>query len=241
MNLLQSNSYLLLMTDYFVIYTETPWDELETKQISQVRLLSLKSVFKTYPIIEEKFFNDLSSKINDYIHYSKMKTIRRIIGPNNEDYSISNWNFIWAFDKKKRMYQLLFQNVEEREEEKTKMILVALAPPELAKLFSKYGKGAIHRTFSLLNDPSTISFLMILYAKGKSIAEEEKAITFNKRYLENLRRADLLSKMPNIHGDWFPSYQPRCPVCNALMTELDGYKVGFGKLICPKCGYEKMK
>lgn len=227
------------MTDYFVIYTETPWDELETEQLTQVRLLSLKSVFKSYPVIEQKFFDDLSLKINDYIHYSKMKTIRRIVGPNNEDYSISNWNFIWAFDKKRRIYQLLFQNVKEKE--KSQMILVALAPPELAKLFSKFGKGAIHRTFSLLNDPSTISFLIVLYAKGKSIAEEEKAITFNKRYLENLRQADLLSRMPNIRGDWFPTYQPRCPVCNSFMTELDGYKVGFGKLICPKCGYEKKK
>ncbi|MFX1408391.1 MAG: hypothetical protein ACFFBW_15680 [Promethearchaeota archaeon] len=239
MNLLKANSYVLLMSDYFVIYTETPWDELETEQLSQVRLLSLKSVFKSYPVIEQTFFDDLSSKINDYIHYSKMKTIRRIVGPNNEDYSISNWNFIWAFDDKKRTYQFLFQTV--KEEEKTQMILVALAPPELAKLFSKYGKGAIHRTFSILNNPSTIRFLMVLYAKGKSIVEEEKAATFNQRYLENLRRADLLSRMPNIHGDWFPSYQPRCPICNGFMTELDGYKVGFGKLICPKCGYEKIK
>lgn len=238
MDLLQANSFVILMSNFFVIYTETPWDELGTEQLSQVRLLSLKSVFKSFPIIELTFFDDLTSKIRDYVHYSKMKTIKRIVGPQNEDYSISDWVFIWAFDKERRVYQFLFQNVVEKEE--SKAILVALAPPEIAKLFSKHGKGAILRTLSILNDPSIINFLMILYAKGKSIAEEQKDLTFNKRYLENLRRADLLRQMPNIRGDWFPAYQPRCPICNTYMTELDGYKVGFGKIICPKCGYEKI-
>ena len=65
-----------------------------------------------------------------------MKTIKRIVGPQNEDYDISNWSFIWAFDKDMRMYQFLFQYVIE--EEKSHAVLVALAPPELAKLFSKY-------------------------------------------------------------------------------------------------------
>lgn len=224
------------MSNFFIIHTLTPWDELGTEQLSQVRLLSLKSVFKSYPVVEQTFFDDLSSKIGDYVHYSKMKTIKRIVGPQNEDYDISNWSFIWAFDKERRVYQFLFQNVIEEEE--SQAVLVALAPPEIAKLFSKHGKGAILRTLSILNDPSTINFLMVLYAKGKSISEEQQALTFNKRYLERLKQADLLSKMPNIQGQWFPSFQPRCPVCNAFMT-VNGYKVVFGKSICPKCGYGK--
>ena len=224
------------MSSFFDVYTETPWDELGTSQMSHIRMLSLKSVFKSYPIIEQTFFDDLSSKIKDYVYYSSMKTIGRIVGPNNEDYDIVDWNFIWAFDKERRMYQFLFQNIKEKEE--SQAILVALAPPELAKLLAKHGKRAILRTLSILNDPSTIKFVMVLYAKGKSIAEEQKALTFNKRYLERLRQADLLSKMPNIQGQWFPSIQPRCPVCNAFMT-VNGYKVVFGKPICPKCGYGK--
>ena len=224
------------MSNFFIIHTLTPWDELGTEQLSQVRLLSLKSVFKSYPVVEQTFFDDLSSKIGDYVHYSKMKTIKRIVGPQNEDYDISNWSFIWAFDKERRVYQFLFQNVIEEEE--SQAVLVALAPPEIAKLFSKHGKGAILRTLSILNDPSTINFLMVLYAKGKSISEEQQALTFNKRYLERLKQADLLSKIPNIQGQWFPSFQPRCPVCNAFMT-VNGYKVVFGKPICPKYGYGK--
>jgi hypothetical protein len=236
MNLLQANNFVLLMNSFFVVYTETPWDDLGTLQMSQIRLCSLKRVFKAYPIIEQTFFDDFSSKMNDYVQYSSMKTIRRIIGPNNEDYDISNWSFIWAFDNERRMYQFLFQNVKENEE--SQAVLVALAPPELVKLFSEHGKGAIQRTLSILNNPSAIRFLMVLYAKGKSIAEEQQALTFNKRYLERLRQADLLSKMPNIQGQWFPSFQPRCPVCNAFMT-VNGFKVVFGKPICPKCGYGK--
>lgn len=238
MDLFLLKTLITLMSQFFTLYTYTPWDGLKTNELSQIRLLSLKSVFKSYPVIEQPFFDDLSSKISDYVQYSKMKTIKRIVGPQNEEYSISNWSLIWAFDKERRVYQFLLQNVIEKEEKKA--ILVALAPPELVKLLSQYGKGAILRTLSILNDPSAIKFLMILYAKGKSIAEEQKDLTFNKRYLENLRRADLLRSMPNIRGDWFPSYQPKCPVCNSFMTELDGYKVGFGKLICTKCGYEKI-
>ncbi len=236
MSLLQANSYVIVMGNFFIIHTLTPWDELGTEQLSQVRLLSLKSVFKSYPVVDQTFFDDLSSKIGDYVHYSKMKTIKRIVGPQNEDYDISNWSFIWAFDKERRVYQFLFQNVIEEE---SQAVLVALAPPELAKLFSKHGKGAILRTLSILNNPSTINFLMVLYAKGKSISEEQQALTFNKRYLERLKQANLLSKMPNIQGQWFPSFQPRCPVCNAFMT-VNGYKVVFGKSICPKCGYGKI-
>jgi hypothetical protein len=224
------------MSSFFEVYTETPWDELGTFKLSQIKLLSLKSVLKAYPIIEQTFFDDLSSKMNDYVHYSSMKTIKRIIGPNNEDYDISDWNFVWAFDKERRMYQFLFQNV--KEEDESQAILVALAPPELVKLFSKHGKEAILRTLSILNNPSAIRFLMVLYSKGKSIAEEQQALTFNKRYLENLKQADLLRQIPNIKGQWFPSFQPRCPVCNAFMT-MNGYKVVFGKPICPKCGYGK--
>ncbi len=51
------------MTDFFNIYTETPWDNLKANQLTQIRVLSLKSVFKTYPVIEPSFFDDLNSKI----------------------------------------------------------------------------------------------------------------------------------------------------------------------------------
>jgi len=223
------------MTDFFNIYTETPWDNLNTNQLTQIRVLSLKSIFKSYPIIEPSFFDDLNSKIIKITHYMWVQSIKRIIGPNNEDYDVSNWNFIWAFDDQKRMFQFLFQKVEEQG------ILVGLAPPELSKLFSDHGKGAILRTLSLLTNPSNITFLLALGPKGKSIAEGQQLFRADKNYLEKLNYIRTLKNIPNIQGAWYPSSDPRCPICNSFMSEIKDYKIGFGKLVCPQCKYEKGK
>lgn len=223
------------MTDFFNIYTETPWDNLKTNLLTQIRVLSLKSIFKTYPVIEPSFFDDLNSKIININHYMWVESIKRITGPNNEDYDISNWNFLWAFDDQNRMFQFLFQKVEEQG------ILVGLAPPELSKLFSDHGKGAILRTLSLLTKPSKIKFLTVLGPKGNSIAEGQQLFQANKNYLEKLNYLRDLKEVPNIQGAWYPAYDPRCPICNSFISEIKDYKIGFGKLVCPQCGYEKKK
>jgi hypothetical protein len=223
------------MTDFFMVYTETPWDNLNTNQLTQIRMLSLKSVFKTYPVIEPTFFDDLNSKIIQNDHYMWVQSIKRITGPKNEDYDIKDWNFLWAFDDQRRMFQFLFQKVEEQG------ILVGLAPPELSKLFSDHGKGAILRTLSLVINPLKIKFLLALGAKGKSIAENQQLFHADKDYVEKLNYLKALKDVPNIQGAWYPSFDPRCPICNAFMTEIKGYRIGFGKLICPKCGFEKKK
>jgi ribosomal protein S27AE len=185
--------------------------------------------------VEPSFFDDLNSKIIEYNHYFWVQSIKRIIGPKNEDYDITNWNFLWAFDDQRRMFQFLFQKVEEQG------ILVGLAPPELSKLFSDHGKGAILRTFSLLTNPSKIKFLMVLGPRGKSIAEGQQLFQADKNYFEKLNYLRVLKDVPNIQGDWYPSFGPRCPICNSFMSEIKDYKVVFGKLVCPQCGYEKMK
>ena len=223
------------MTDFFNIYTETPWDNLKTNQLTQIRIHSLKSIFKTYPVIEPSFFDDLNSKIININHYMWIESIKRITGPKNEDYDISNWNFLWAFDDQNRMFQFLFQKVEEQG------ILVGLAPPELSKLFSDHGKGAILRTLSLLTKPSKIKFITVLGPKGKSIAEGQQLFQANKNYLEKLNYLRGLKDVPNIQGAWYPSNDPRCPICNSFMAEIKDYKIRFGKLVCPQCGYEKKK
>ena len=45
------------MSQFFKIYTYTYWDNRETTQLSEVRLLSLKNVFEKYPVIEKDFFD----------------------------------------------------------------------------------------------------------------------------------------------------------------------------------------
>ncbi len=218
-----------------MVYTETPWDNLNTNQLTQIRVLSLKNILKRYPIVEPSFFDDLNSKILENNHYVWVQSIKRIIGPKNEDYDITNWNFLWAFDDQRRMFQFLFQKVEEQG------ILVGLAPPELSKLFSDHGKGAILRTFSLLTNPSKMKFLMVLGPRGKSIAEGQQLFQADKNYFEKLNYLKTLKDVPNIQGDWYPSFDPRCPICNSFMSEIKDYRIGFGKLVCPQCGHKKMK
>ncbi|MFX1596653.1 MAG: hypothetical protein ACFFBK_11390 [Promethearchaeota archaeon] len=226
------------MAEFFTVYTLTDaWDNLKTNELTKIRILSLKSVFKNYPVIESAFFGDLSSKVNTYHHYSWIESIKRVTGPKNEDYDITNFNFLWAYDIQNRLYQFLFQKENEQG------ILAGIAPPELAKLFSKHGKGAILKTLSLLNDHSKIKFLMVLAPKGKSIAEEKQLFQLSKEQYDRMKFIDMLKNQPNISGQWFPSYEPRCPICNELLMDLSGldFRVGLGQLICPRCGYKKLK
>ncbi|MFX1411616.1 MAG: hypothetical protein ACFFA6_14785 [Promethearchaeota archaeon] len=226
------------MNSFFTVFTLTPWDPLNSKLLSKVKLFSLKNIFKTFPVIQQEFFDDLLSKVYNYNHYSWIKSLKRIIGPNNEDYDISNWNFIWAVDNQDRMFQFLFQVIEKTKREDSHGILVALAPPELAKLFAEHKEEAILKTLSLLTKPSNIKFLVILAPKGKSIAEEQQLFQVDKNYVDKLKYVEMLKNMPNIKGAWFPSYKPRCPICNEELNEIKDYNIGFGKLICLRCGYK---
>jgi hypothetical protein len=227
------------MSSFFSIYTHTPWDGLNTDQLTQIKLLSLKSIFKTFPIIKQGFFDDLYSKVKSESHYSMIKTIKRIMGPNNEDYDIADFHFIWAYDNENRMYQFLFQHI--KSDNKDQAILAALAPPELGKLFLEYKEEVIHRILTLLTRCEDIKFLMILTAEGKSIVEEQPSFPIDNKTLEKIKYIRKLKQIPNTEGRWFPSFSPRCPICNTFLNEIKDYRVSFGKLICPKCGYEIKK
>lgn len=228
------------MNEFFSIYTYTPWDKLNDDKLTQIRVLSLKSIFKSFPVIEPTFFDDLVSNLTKYQHYIRVNAIKRIVGPNKEDYDIGPWIFIWGMDSERRIYQFLLQKTKS-EDSDSQAALVALAPPELGKLFSEYYENAILRTFSLLNNPVKMRFVFVLTPKGKSIAEEQQLLYGSKSELDKLNFIKKLKQMPNIKGEWFPSFDPRCPVCNGIMTELKDYKLGFKKLVCPQCGYEKKK
>ncbi|MFX0011453.1 MAG: hypothetical protein ACFE9R_14165 [Candidatus Hermodarchaeota archaeon] len=228
------------MTNFFTVFTLTPWDSLNTKTLTEVKLLSLKNIFKTFPVIEPGFFDDILSNLYKYKHYSWVECIKRIVGPNNEDYDITSWNFIWGMDNEKRMFQFLFQKIQSDFKD-SQAILVALAPPELGKLFNQYKQEAILRTLSLLNNPNKMKFVIVLTPKGKSIAEEQRLFPINENDLEKIKFNNMLKQMPNIKGQWFPIYEAKCPICGGMLTEIKDYGVGFGKLVCPKCGYKKMK
>ena len=225
------------MNEFFLVYTYTPWDKIQNKNLSEVRLLSLKSIFKNFPIIESQFFEDLTTKIYNSNHFFWFASIKRIVGPDNEDYNISNWNFLWAFDNQGRMFQLLFQKIKQNDD--SQGILVALAPPELAQLFIRFKEKAIVKTLSLLNSPTDIKFLIVLGPKGKSLAEEQQLFMMDKDYSKKLQYIEHLKNLPNIEGRWYMQHSPKCPVCGEMMSELRDYTVGIGKLVCPRCGYKK--
>jgi hypothetical protein len=221
------------MNNFFKIYTLTPWDSLNSDKLTEVKLFSLKNIFNTFPVVEPEFFDDILSNLYKNKHYSWVESIKRIIGPNAEDYDIKPWNFFWGMDTDRRIYQLLMQKTEE------KAVLVALAPPELAKLFTQYKKKAIIKILSLLNNPSMMRFLTILAPKGISIAEEQQLFHVNKSDLDKLKFQNILKQMPNIKGQWFPEYSPRCPNCNRVIKQIKGFNLAFLEFTCPFCGYKK--
>ncbi|MFX1374908.1 MAG: hypothetical protein ACFFA0_03770 [Promethearchaeota archaeon] len=225
--------------DFFSIFTLTPWDSLNLKTLTEVKLYSMKNIFKTFPVIESSFFGDILSLLYKFKHYSWVESIKRIVGPGGEDYDIKPWNLVWGMDIERRVFQFLFQKVK-NEFKDSQAILVALAPPELGKLFKEHKTEAIIRTLSLLTNPQKMKFLMILAPKGKSIAEEQQLLNINKNDLEKLKFNKMLKEMPNIKGQWFPEYSPLCPNCKKLITQIKGFNVGLLKFKCPYCGYEKI-
>ena len=223
--------------DFFNIFTLTPWDSLNLKTLTEVKLFSLKNIFKTFPVIEPGFFDDIISNLYRFKHYSWVESIKRIVGPNGEDYDIKSWNLVWGMDNERRIFQFLFQKVKD-EFKDSQATLVALAPRELGKLFKEYKKEAILRTLSLLNNPAKMKFLMVLAPKGKSIAEEQQLIQVNKKEVDKIKFYNMLKQMPNIKGQWFPEYSPRCPRCNKLFTKIKGFNIALYGYRCPYCGYE---
>jgi hypothetical protein len=227
------------MKKLFSVFAYTPWDKVKAEQLTEIKLLSLKSIFDKYPVIEPVFFDDLSQNIKINPHYSWFECIKRIVGPNKEDYEINDWIFIWAMDLNNRMYQLLFQKLEEFKD--SRAILAGLAPPELGKLFSNYKEDAMLRILSLLNSPNQVNFLLILRPKGKSLVEEQQLIKLNKNDVDKIEFVNSLKTIPNIQGQWFFSNNPMCPICKGLLIESMDYVKGYKKLVCPQCGYERKK
>ena len=221
----------------FKVFTLTPWDSLNSDNLTEVKLFSLKNIFKKFPVIEPEFFDDMLSNLYKFKHYSWVECIKRIVGPHDEDYDIKPWNLVWGMDSDRRIFQFLFQKVKD-EFKDSQATLVALAPPELGKLFNQYKDEAILRTLSLLNNPKKMKFLMVLAPKGKSIAEEQQLLQVNKKDLEKLKFNNMLKQMPNIKGEWFIVSSPRCPNCKREITEVKGINVGSLKFKCPYCGHQ---
>ncbi|NHJ22887.1 MAG: hypothetical protein EAX91_18240, partial [Candidatus Lokiarchaeota archaeon] len=66
------------MKKLFSVFTYTPWDKINAEKLTEIKLLSLKSIFEKYPVIEQEFFDDLSHNISNNPHYSWFECIKRI-------------------------------------------------------------------------------------------------------------------------------------------------------------------
>ena len=78
------------MNQFFSIFTYTPWESIQTTELSKVRLLSIRDIYQKYPVIEAEFFDDLKSNVQNYSQYESINTIKRIIGPNSVKIIISS-------------------------------------------------------------------------------------------------------------------------------------------------------
>ena len=79
---------------------------------------------------------------------------------------------------------------------------------------------------------------MVLAPKGKSIAEEQQLLQINKKDLEKVQKINTLKQMPNIKGQWFPTFDVKCPICGGPLTQFYNREVG---LVCQRCGFKRVK
>lgn len=219
---------------YFTVSVLNSWDPIKNNKISNVNLLSFKFLLGKFPKVEYSFFDDLKSNLKSELNYLSLNSIKRIVGTDKEDYELANWSFLWGLDFKYRSYQLLIQSSKEG-----KGTIAAVGPVGLASFFDKMKWNGIIPTLSLLNSPDKMKFLVLLTPSGESIAKEKEQQKLRSFQVDQI--IDRWNSMKNIEGQWFPSFKPTCPVCNELMEEFKGYEVGFGQIICPRCGYSANK
>ena len=188
-----------------------------------------------YPKIEKPF-----SEITEMPRYENIRLkagLLAVSGPDGKSYTADEWIFLWVVDFKERFFQFL---INRSPQEGGKGIIAAAAPMDLVE-FLKNIPNAMVATLSLINDPEKIKGAMLLVTRPPSYKEkvetEQKMQTLNR--FKNW--VDVMKATPNVEGQWFPTFAPRCPICNQEMKELEGYNIAFGQIICETCGYKMKK
>ena len=213
---------------YFKVTVFNTWDPRGVKISSNVNLLSSKFILGKFPKIENRFFEDLNENIKNKPHYFSQESIKKIVGPEKEEYNILDWVFLWGFDFKKRGFQLLIQK-----ETEGKGILVAIGPMELASFFDRMKLNSILPTLSLVNSSNKMKFVVLLKPRQESIIEKTQIDKIDSKKLKEI--VNYWKSIKNVNGQWFPKFKPRCSRCGTLIPELQGFEIGFIPLICPRC------
>ncbi len=217
------------------LLTNTSWQKTKTK----VNLQSIIESFRSYPLVERKFFDDINYLCRKENHYYVEMGLLHLVNEEKKELNPDLWILIWARDFKDRIFQILF---ERHPDYHGKGTIVALGPPELFEFFSNMKKNAILPTLTLINSPEKMKSVVVVVSRPKSYKQKTK----EKNDYQALGRfqnwINELKSTPNVKGQWFPSNAPICPVCKGPLVGIaDDYNVAFGYVICPECGYMNRK
>ncbi|MHA1731216.1 MAG: hypothetical protein ACTSU5_04700 [Promethearchaeota archaeon] len=197
----------------------------------EVSVADVREVFDGYPGISLQLVRDLRDLGKVHKNYLLEMALEDIVG-RGTTIDPENWIFVWAVDFRGRIFHLLFEREDER------FLLAGAGPDAFFQFLREVGREALSPTLTLLTIPEKVRNVVVFLSKYKPPAYE-----LERRY-EKYKQVqgfiDKLKATPNVNGQWFPSFVPRCPVCNAPLVGLQDYRVGFGQIVCPRCGYKKI-
>ncbi len=215
--------------------TRTSWQKTETR----IDLVSMKDILYPYPMIEQKFFDDLTKLCRSHENYYVEMGLLSVLGEEKQNLNPDTWILIWALDFKDRMFQLL---VDRNAVHKGKGAIAAIGPPDLSEFFSKMKYNAILPLLTLINTPEKMKSVGVIVSKPKSRQNKENERKEFQAYARFQNWIAKLKATPNVDGQWFPSSAPKCPMCgNPIVGIADQYRVGFGFMVCPECGYNERR
>lgn len=197
-----------------------------------VTVQDVKQVFDGYPKIRLQFARDLRELgKQDKRYLLEMSVDKLQVEGHEEDIDAENWIFVWAVDFRGRVFHLLF------ERENTTILLVGAGPAPLVQFLHEMQQEAIPPTLGLLTQPDKVRSVVVFLSRTKPSAY--KVAEMYRKYAQVQSKINQLKMMPNVEGQWFPSFAPKCPVCGNPLVGLDNYQVGFKQMVCPRCGYKK--
>jgi hypothetical protein len=210
----------------YYLSTRTSWQ----KKPQKLGLTDVREALSEYPLIEKKFFNDLNQLCRKENQYVVEMGLLHLINNKKKKLNPDLWILLWAKDFRDRIFQIL---IERHPDYKGKGAIAALGPPDLLEFFSSMKHNAILPTLTLLTTPEKIKSFYVVVSRPESYKKKQK----KKQNFQALARFQ----------KWIHQLKqtPKCPICGGPLVGIqDQYRVGFGYMICPECGYnhrEKIK
>ncbi|MHA1898568.1 MAG: hypothetical protein ACTSU2_14345 [Promethearchaeota archaeon] len=214
----------------FGVVVKASW----VKEVKHLNLTGMNEIYGSYPIIRKDFFIDLKNNLDHYKHYWAEGGLKSVI-LGNKPYLPEDWLLILATDFKDRPFQILFSRTYSLGGNGT---IIAVGPPDYAEFMKQMGKSSIQPTLALINSPEKMKSVAVMVTSPHEEKVVKKALEPSAELKRFKHWVDQLKATPNKEGQWFPTHEPICPVCNEKMVGIADYRVGFVKMICPRCGAE---